>query len=147
MIKTAALTITLAMASILTLPRALRFTIFAIVSALDVLLKPRGCRRVRSDEPHAFLTREIAGVPARTFGRLKRDGSGHIVFVYRPYLIFPKRAVIIPHGRVAAETGAVLPTLLYSAPGQDRHTMLAHLLPRYRSYEKAVVAHLTVSGT
>jgi len=80
-----------------------------------------------------FLGRKTAKVPARTYGRLARDGEGRLVFRYRPWLVLPERQLALPAGQYAVGRGLLHSSIL-EVNGEE--TRLALLLPpRYRSHE------------
>lgn len=124
-------------------PWAFRITIFGTLFGLDVLLPRRGGRGVRASEPHAFLARKMGGVPTRTYGRLACAESGQVTFVYRPWLLMPRRTMHLSAGSVAVAKGVLFPSLLHATEG-GRRAILFMFLPRYRSHEQTIAAHLEI---
>lgn len=141
-----AFVLSLSFIACLAVPWAMRLIIFGVLCARDVMLMPQAGRHIRSDEPQAFLMRDVGAACARTFGRIKRDGSGKVVFVYRPWLILPKRAVALPPENMVVAAGAMFPSLLCQSSEQEPGRRVAVFLPRYRSYEHQVASHLSVPG-
>src|SRR6185436_16468781 len=50
-----------------------------------------------------FLAHKLTKVPARTYGKLCRDGQGKLILQYRPWLVLPERTLELPAGQY--ETG------------------------------------------
>ena len=125
-------------------PWAFRLTVFGTLFGLDVLLPKRGRRLVHATEPHAFLARQVAKAPVRTYGRLSRESDGSVTFAYRPWLVFSKRSVTIPAGSVAITKGLLFPSLLHSTDSQQRQRIIVMFLPRYRSHEHLIASHFGI---
>jgi hypothetical protein len=126
-------------------PWAFRLSFFGTRLACDIVLPARSRRRVRPSEPHAFLARRLAGLPARTSGRLARTAEGNTVFLYRPWLVMPRRSIAIPSGGVAISKGLLFPSLLHRLDDQQRMKTLVIFLPRYRSHEASIASHLSIA--
>jgi hypothetical protein len=123
---------------------AFRLTVFGTLFGLDVLLPRRARRRACPTEPHAFLAHALAGVPVRTYGRLVRDPPGEVTFVYRPWLILPRRTVPLPSGQVCVAKGLLFPSLLHQV-NPERRRMIVMFLPRYRSQETAIASYFQIA--
>ena len=123
-------------------PWAFRLTVFGTLFGLDVLLPGRGRRSIRTTEPHAFLARNLAGAPVRTYGRLTRSRDGSLQFTYRSWLVFPERSVTLPGESAAIAKGLLFPSLLQKLEEQRRIVMM--FLPRYRSHEQAIASHFDI---
>lgn len=140
----AAVSIVILLLASLIAPWAFRLSFFGTRLACDIVLPGRSRRRLRPTEPHAFLARRLAGLPARTSGRLVRTEEGNVAFIYRPWLVMPRRSVAIPPGSVAISKGLLFPSLLHRLDDQQRMKVLVIFLPRYRSHESSIAAHLSI---
>ena len=123
-------------------PWAFRLSFFGARLAGDFVLPWRG---VHLTEPHVFLARPLGDLPVRTNGRLVRNEFGEVIFLYRPWLFLPRRAVAVPTGSVAVAKGLLYPSLLHRAGDHPRMKTLAVFLPRYRSHEQTVAGHLGIA--
>ena len=94
---------------------------------------------------NVFLGCKHKKVPARTYGRLCRDGQGKLVLRYRPWLVLPQRTLEIPDGKYEAGRG-----LFYSeivrVEGDDAKTAML-LPPRYLGHEEQLVKIYGFAGT
>ena len=122
---------------------AFRLTVFGTVLAVDTMLPWRAKRVATPDAPHVFTAHGVPGVPARTFGRLKRDTDG-VVFCYRPWLVLAPQEVSLPSGQFVMAKGVWYPSLLVSAGSSNScHTML-NFPPRYRGCEQVIATHFEI---
>lgn len=85
-----------------------------------------------------FLGRKISRVPARTYGRLRRNEQGDLVFIYRPWLVLKERGLTLPPGKYAAGKGLFFSEMLQLEGDSARIALL--LPPRYRSHEYELLA-------
>ncbi|HEV7405625.1 MAG TPA: hypothetical protein VGO11_21960 [Chthoniobacteraceae bacterium] len=141
----AAVCVVILLVAVSVAPWAFRITVFGTLFGLDVLMPRRGGRRVRATEPHAFLARKMSGVPTRTYGRLARAESGEVTFVYRPWLVLPRRTMRLAPGSVAVAKGVLFPSLLHATEAGERRAILVMFLPRYRSHEQTIAAHFEIA--
>jgi hypothetical protein len=81
----------------------------------------------------AFATRGLSGPAPRACGRIEGGTAADRRFVWRPWLILPRRTVAIP-GQVALRRGALSPVLI--ALGGVREPVLARFPPRYKGVEE-----------
>ena len=91
-----------------------------------------------------FLSRKLSKVPARTYGKLCRDGQGKLVLEYRPWLILPKRTVELPEGKYEAGRGLFYSEIL-RVEGDETKTVIL-LPPRYLGHEDALVRIYGLAG-
>jgi hypothetical protein len=114
---------------------SLRLAVLGAVFSGDVLLgraaEPPG------DGIPAFAGR-AAGVPARTYGRLAREGDA-LRFRYRPWLVLPPRRVALPRA-AAVGRGLVTPVLLLERGRGEE--LLARFPPRFRGRADALAGAL-----
>ncbi|HEU5122521.1 MAG TPA: hypothetical protein VFW05_00500 [Verrucomicrobiae bacterium] len=96
-------------------------------------------------ENKMFLARKIDSVPARTYGRLKRNGQGNLELDYRPWLILPERTLILPPGRYEAARGLFYSELVRIEGEQQAKTIFL-LPPRYRGHEAELVSIYGLDG-
>jgi hypothetical protein len=106
-----------------------------------------GQKRFRPDaqENTLFLGRQTDRVPTRTYGRLARNENGELVFRYRPWLVLPRRTLVLPAGNYAAGRG-----LFYSEIMRiegDRAKTVFLLPPRYRGHEDEIARIYHFAGT
>jgi hypothetical protein len=80
-----------------------------------------------------FLGRKIGRVPTRTYGRLTRNADGRLVFTYRPWLVWPARALELPEGRYAPGRGLFYSEVMRLEDHEAKTVLL--LPPRYRGHE------------
>jgi hypothetical protein len=92
-----------------------------------------------------FLSRKINEVPARTYGTLYRDDKGALAFDYHPWLVLPKRSMVLPEGRYEAGRGIFYSEILRVETERARTMIL--LSPRYRGHEEQMVNVLSLAGT
>ena len=77
-------------------------------------------------------------VPARTYGRLTLNEAGRLVLTYRPWLVLPARALVLPEGKYFVGKGAFF-TEIQQLEADDTRTALL-LPPRYRGDEEKLVS-------
>lgn len=123
---------------------AFRLSFFGSRLAWDIIFPKLSRRRLQPTEPQVFLYRRLAGVPARTYGRLTCTDAGVIVFIYRPWFIMPRRTVFMPSGSIVMSKGLLFPSLLHRLEGNRRMKTLMIFLPRYRSSEHILADHLRI---
>ncbi|MSU58153.1 MAG: hypothetical protein EXS35_08235 [Pedosphaera sp.] len=95
-------------------------------------------------ENKMFLWRKINKVPARTYGKLKRDEKGNLVLTYRPWLVFPARTLVLPEGKYAVGK-AVFWQSLQLVDGEHSRNMIL-LPPRYRGHAEELVKIYNLTG-
>jgi hypothetical protein len=83
----------------------------------------------------AFAARGLAGPAARAYGRIEVGAASDRRFVWRPWLLLPRRSVAIP-GQVAIRRGALSPVLI--ALGGVREPVLARFPPRFKGLEESL---------
>lgn len=126
-------------------PSAFRLMVFGTFFAADTIFPWRARRLATPTEPHAFVARKTAGVPARTYGRITRGADRTIYFSFRPWLILSRRTIQIPSGVLAVSKGVYFPSLLHSPESSDNFTKLILFLPRYRTRERAIAEHFAIT--
>lgn len=95
-------------------------------------------------ENKLFLWRKVNKVPARTYGKLKRDEKGNLVLTYRPWLVLPARTMTLPEGNYAVGK-AVFWQSLQRVEGDDSQNIIL-LPPRYRGHEEELVKIYGLTG-
>jgi len=141
----AAISLLIVLVAAMLAPSAFRLTVFGTLFASDTIIPWRARRFVTPTEAHAFMARPLAGVPARTYGRLVRSPDGTSCFSFRPWLILSRRTVQLPAGTLAISKGIYFPSLLHSPETADSCTRIILFLPRYRSHERAIADHFAIS--
>ncbi len=91
-----------------------------------------------------FLGRKITGVPARTYGRLSKDEKGNLILKYRPWLVLPERALVLPEGKYFVGRGAFFSEIQELQTDNTRTALL--LPPRYRGHEEELARIYGLSG-
>ncbi len=92
-----------------------------------------------------FLGRKINKVPSRTYGKLTRNEKGELVLNYRPWLILPQRALVLPDGKYETGRGVFYSEIL-QVEGDSAKTMIL-LPPRYLGHEEEVAKIYNLAGT
>jgi hypothetical protein len=87
-------------------------------------------------ENKMFLGRKTEKVPTRTFGRLSRNDQDELVFNYHPWLVLPRRTLILPAGTY--ETGRGLFYSEIVRVGGDSARTVFLLPPHYRGHEEEI---------
>jgi hypothetical protein len=94
---------------------------------------------------HLFLARKLERVPTRTFGQLLRDEQGALVFHYRPWLVLPRRTLVLPTGHYEAGRGLFYSEILRVDGSAARAIFL--LPPHYRGHEEEIARIYQLAGT
>ncbi len=117
---------------------AFRLMVLGSIFARDLLFGSRtetGGASVAS--PQAFSGRGLAGAPVRSYGRFEADPQGRRRFVWRPWLLLPRRRIDLPAGDGRAIRRGWLSPSLFRI-GAVREPTLARFPPRYRGREEAL---------
>jgi hypothetical protein len=96
-------------------------------------------------ENNLFLGRKIEKAPTRTFGKLLRNDKGELTFNYRPWLVLPRRMLVLPPGNYEAGRGLFYSEIL-RVDGNSTRTMLL-LPPHYRGHEEEIAKIYNLAGT
>lgn len=122
-----------------------RLTHFGAVFTWDYFTRRR--KRFTPDPitNKVFLGCKTNKVPARTYGRLCRDGQGKLVLRYRPWLFLPQRTLEIPDGKYEAGRGVFYSEVVRVEGDEAKTAML--LPPRYLGHEEQVVKIYGFAGT
>jgi hypothetical protein len=87
-------------------------------------------------ENKIFLSRKISKVPARTYGKILRDENGRLIVNYHPWLVLPRRTLVLPEGSYEAGRGLFYSEIL-RVDGDSAKTLIL-LPPRYRGHEEEI---------
>ncbi len=87
-------------------------------------------------ENKMFLGRKTEKVPTRTFGRLSRNDQGELVFNYHPWLVLPRRTLILPAGTYETGRGLFYSEIVRIEGDSSRTVFL--LPPHYRGHEDEI---------
>lgn len=128
-------------------PRSFRLCVFGTVMSVD-FLRSLLWKEAGSGKARAFLAREgSAFLPARTFGTLKRNDEGRIIFSSRFLLLGPSRILTLPESRkLSMQKGLLFPSVRFLPDGTEKTETLLHLLPRHRHDIEAVAATLGIGA-
>jgi hypothetical protein len=96
-------------------------------------------------ENRMFLGRKADRVPTRTFGSLVRNAEGELVFNYRPWLVLPRRTLVLPAGKYEAGRGLFYSEIL-RVEGDSARTVFL-LPPHYRGHEEEIARIYNLAGT
>jgi len=101
-------------------------------------------------QPHAkengmFLGRKTERVPTRTYGKLARNEAGELIFNYRPWLVLPRRTLVLPPGHYEAGRGVFYSEILRVEGNATRTVCL--LPPHYRGHEEEIAKIYQMAGT
>lgn len=91
-----------------------------------------------------FLARKVNRVPARTYGKLSRNDQGGLVLNYRPWLVLPRRTLVLPEGKYEAGRGMFYSEIL-RVEGDSARTVIL-LPPRYRGHEGELAKIYNLDG-
>ena len=92
-----------------------------------------------------FLSRKINDAPARTYGKLYRDERGSLVFDYHPWLVLPRRSLVLPEGKYETGHGLFYSEIL-RVEADSAKTMIL-LPPRYQGHEDQLVKIYSLAGS
>lgn len=119
-----------------------RLTVYGSILSWEFLTGRDGSAEPASAPLAAFAQRGLPGVKPRSYGRLEGDGAGGWNFLYRPWLVLPRRSVRLPAGEMAVLKGAVSPLLVRR--GALRPQTLMRFPPRFRTREAELAMRLGV---
>ena len=122
-----------------------RLSSFGIVFIWEFVTGRRNRFHPDPKENKMFLGRKCEKVPTRTYGRLSRNEKGELIFNYHPWLVLPRRTLVLPAGNYEAGRGVFYSEIL-RVEGDSAKTVLL-LPPRYRGHEEEVVSIYHFSGT
>lgn len=105
-----------------------RLMVFGTVFTNDLLWR----RRAHAGDARCFSAAGLRGVKPRTWGWLRVDGD-QLRFVWRPWVVLPKRSVPVVADAVVLERGVLGPVLAREAGGA-----LVRFPPRYRGHEETL---------
>ncbi|MEO7974293.1 MAG: hypothetical protein ABIU84_11975 [Thermoanaerobaculia bacterium] len=120
-----------------------RLTVFGSVLSWEFLTGKDGSADPATAPLAAFSQRGLKGVKVRSLGRLTTGSDGAWNFVYRPWLILPRRTVPVPVAGSAVLKGAISPLLVRQGP--LRTQTLVRFPPRFRTREAEVARRLGVA--
>jgi len=106
-----------------------------------------GRYRFRPDpkENWMFLGRKIERTPTRTYGKLRRNDQGRLVFEFRPWLVLPRRTLNLPEGGYEAGRGIFYSEIVHVEDNSARTVFL--LPPHYRGHEEEIARLYRLAGT
>jgi hypothetical protein len=118
-----------------------RLLVFGNMLAWDLLTGRRFRFTPTAERAKMFLARRQDGVPVRTYGKLcVPDAAGNRVFEYRPWLVLPRRKLILPPGNFAVGRGFLYPEIFLLDEKTDRARTMLLLPPRFRGHEEELAA-------
>ncbi len=114
-----------------------RLSVFSSVFCWDFFTRRRVRFQVQPDGNRVFAGTGLGGAPQRTYGRVLRDASGGLAFVYRPWLVLPERRTPLP-----APTELAVGCGAFFCNVTDGRGEVLVLPPRYRTHEEALASAL-----
>ena len=96
-------------------------------------------------ENRLFLGRKTGKVPTRTYGTLFRNDKNELEFHYHPWLVLPRRTLILPAGNYETGRGVFYSEILRVENNSARTAFL--LPPRYRGHEEEIARIYNFNGT
>jgi hypothetical protein len=124
-----------------------RLLVFGWMTGWDLIARKHRRFAPRVEGNEVFLARRLDDAPIRSYGHLSPpDARGHRVFEYRPWLVLPKRTLVLPEGDYLVGRGFLYPEVFTVDP-ESRQTRTALLLPpRYRGHEEAMAKLCAFKG-
>lgn len=110
-----------------------RLSHFGLVFLWDFFTRRKNRFRPDPKENKLFLARKMEKVPARTCGKLSRSDTGELVLNYRPWLVLPRRTLVLPPGDYETGRGVFYSEIVRIEGGSARTVIL--LPPRYLGHE------------
>ncbi len=126
---------------------AFRLMIFGSIFSWDFFTFRRTRFQLLADGNKLFTARQIAEAPIRAYGRLQQDAEGKLLFKFRPWLVMPERAVVVPREGLVVGKGLFFSEVLGFDPAADQNSTLLLLPPRYVGHEEAFARTYHISGT
>ena len=124
-----------------------RLLVFGWVFCWDTFTFRSRRYQVLADGNRVFLARKVAGVPARTYGRLQHEGEGRLVLRFKPWLVLPERTVEVPQAGLVVGRGVFYSEVLGHDEAADKARTLLLLPPRYLGHEELFARTYGISGT
>ncbi len=124
-----------------------RFLTFGFVYCIDVILRKWSTFKIDNRGVLAFSGVGVPRLKPRFLGHLLSGDEKGIVFAYYPYLIFPKKKMVVPvdsvnHGEVALTSGLIAPKVIRSDSISNKASTLFRLSPRHRKNEGSIAQYL-----
>jgi hypothetical protein len=122
---------------------ACRLTVFGSVFCWDFLTRRRNRFQPAEDANKLFVGGNFPGVPTRTYGRLVKQTTGNLEFVYKAWPWRPITAISVPS---SADRLAVGHGFFFSTVTANEEDTIFLLPPRYRGHEEAMVRIYSIGG-
>jgi hypothetical protein len=110
-----------------------RLSHFGLVFIWDFFTGRKNRFKPDPKENKMFLARKLLKVPARTYGKLSRNDKSELVFNYHPWLVLPRRTLMLPGGDYETGRGIFYSEIVRVEDDSARTVML--LPPRYLGHE------------
>ena len=121
-----------------------RLTVFGGVLAADLVTWRHRRVKVEPRRLRAFVEERQGKARTRTYGWVSSTEAG-LCFSYRPWLVLPRRTIVLPEGSYVLGRGLVCPLIRLRESDGDAVEVL-RLPPRYRHHDEEVVRHLGLAG-
>ena len=119
-----------------------RFTVFGSVLAWDILTFKSLHAEPESAPLKAFSGPLLTGVAPRTYGELQYEEEGEVVFIYRPWLVFPASRVPLPGEELEVGKGLFTPVMMGAREGEGDNEHLVRFPPRFAGHEEVLAKRL-----
>lgn len=135
-------------ASLLIAGWSMRLSIFGLLYSTDLLARRHAAPMREATALWAFSSTGLQPeVPIRTLGALARNEAGQLVFQYRPWLLLPRRHIVLPDSAQAYAIGeGLLNPYLTQPRSSGSPSLVLRFLPRHRGHEEELDNRLGTAG-
>lgn len=123
---------------------AFRLTVFGTVFASDLLAQRHRKETPEGEAITGFMSRNLAGVPKRTYGKILRTAESGIVFHYRRWLVLARKSLELPSASYSIGRGLLSPHLTREG-AKGQLVSVITFPPRYRTHEEVLCRYCTAS--
>jgi hypothetical protein len=124
---------------------AFRLFVFGTVFTWDLCTFRQTRFKLEPDANWVFTAREIGEAPIRSYGRLTRGPQGELTLIYRPWLVLPRRTLVLPSGNYAVGRGLFYSEVIH-VPHEAETVSTLTLPPRYRRQEQEMSSVYMLKG-
>lgn len=127
---------------------AFRIMIFGTLNSFDIILRRHNHLEKDNQENKlmAFAGRGLDNVPSMSFGKIKGKDDAELEFVYRPFLILPKRKTSFSKDGLVIGIGTISPIIIRPVKGANSFVSIIRLRPQYKTHEEYVASKLGIAG-
>lgn len=123
---------------------SLRLSVFGFLYSLDIVFLRSRRARLAPGRIQAFAGASLTDrVPIRTLGVLGQNEEGIMTFFYRPWLVFPRKALTLDVETSGLDVGlGLLNPYLVKPTGEGGFQVLFRFPPRYQGHEEELCSLL-----